>query len=313
MPFTKLGPDKYKSPSGRIWTKKQVIAYHASGGFRHKRRVRDALPVDPTNTIDVRNAFREEFNRRWRKVDSLVREAVVDKNSINSVAAFSSFIDTAVKQAVTGEWPVKYVRSAYNRGVGSACMTLQHAPTQINQCLPILADAAISETQGIAAATVQQTVRAFTDATMRCEPSMQAYTAVKERLVKVGEARSNMLVDWSVKRAYAEATLDTFSAAGVKQVGIDASGERRHFHIGDARKAEVIPRGKRPSPRQRNLIQRREAKLNRLGEVNVQTAEDDRVCMICENIAEDGPYDIDRARGLIPAHNRCRCLLIPVE
>lgn len=42
MPFTKVGKNKYRSPSGRIFTKKQVIAYYATGGFkrpvRKKRR-----------------------------------------------------------------------------------------------------------------------------------------------------------------------------------------------------------------------------------------------------------------------------------
>ena len=38
MPFKKVGPNRYKSPSGRKWTKKQVIAYHASDGFTKKRR-----------------------------------------------------------------------------------------------------------------------------------------------------------------------------------------------------------------------------------------------------------------------------------
>lgn len=32
MPFKKVGPNKYKSPSGRTFTKKQVEAYYASGG-----------------------------------------------------------------------------------------------------------------------------------------------------------------------------------------------------------------------------------------------------------------------------------------
>lgn len=32
MPFEKIGKDKYRSPSGKIWTKKQMIAYRASGG-----------------------------------------------------------------------------------------------------------------------------------------------------------------------------------------------------------------------------------------------------------------------------------------
>ncbi len=33
MPFKKIGPNKYKSPSGRKWTKKQVALYYATDGF----------------------------------------------------------------------------------------------------------------------------------------------------------------------------------------------------------------------------------------------------------------------------------------
>ncbi len=33
MPFKKVGPDKYVSPSGRTWTHKQVVAYYATNGF----------------------------------------------------------------------------------------------------------------------------------------------------------------------------------------------------------------------------------------------------------------------------------------
>jgi len=33
MPFVKVGPNKYKSPSGRIFTKKQVEMYYATNGF----------------------------------------------------------------------------------------------------------------------------------------------------------------------------------------------------------------------------------------------------------------------------------------
>lgn len=34
MPFTKSGPNQYTSPSGRKFTKKQVGAYYATGGFK---------------------------------------------------------------------------------------------------------------------------------------------------------------------------------------------------------------------------------------------------------------------------------------
>ena len=46
-------------------------------------------------------------------------------------------------------------------------------------------------------------------------------------------------------------------------------------------------------------------------EVGVQTAGDDRVCDECQDIADDGPYTLDEAEGLIPAHNGCRCAYFP--
>lgn len=40
MPFKKVGKDKYVSPSGRKFTKKQVALYYATDGFRKKMRKR---------------------------------------------------------------------------------------------------------------------------------------------------------------------------------------------------------------------------------------------------------------------------------
>lgn len=34
MPFKKTGPNRYRSPSGRTFTAKQVKAYYATGGFK---------------------------------------------------------------------------------------------------------------------------------------------------------------------------------------------------------------------------------------------------------------------------------------
>jgi hypothetical protein len=38
MPFKKTGPNAYRSPSGRKFTKKQVVAYYATGGFKRSPR-----------------------------------------------------------------------------------------------------------------------------------------------------------------------------------------------------------------------------------------------------------------------------------
>jgi hypothetical protein len=37
MPFTKVGKNDYTSPSGKHWTKKQVVAYYATDGFKKGR------------------------------------------------------------------------------------------------------------------------------------------------------------------------------------------------------------------------------------------------------------------------------------
>jgi hypothetical protein len=43
MPFRKVTPNKYKSPSGRTFTKKQVEAYYATSGFT--KPVRGSKPA----------------------------------------------------------------------------------------------------------------------------------------------------------------------------------------------------------------------------------------------------------------------------
>lgn len=40
MPFKKVGRNKYKSPSGRVFTKKQVALYYATDGFTRKPKRR---------------------------------------------------------------------------------------------------------------------------------------------------------------------------------------------------------------------------------------------------------------------------------
>lgn len=47
--------------------------------------------------------------------------------------------------------------------------------------------------------------------------------------------------------------------------------------------------------------------------VNVLTAGDDLVCIECEDISASGPYQLDEAETLIPAHPNCRCSFIPAD
>ena len=47
-------------------------------------------------------------------------------------------------------------------------------------------------------------------------------------------------------------------------------------------------------------------------EAEILTSGLDNVCDECEGLAEDGPYTLDQAEGLIPAHPSCACTLNPV-
>lgn len=43
MPFKKISKNKYKSPSGRTYSKKQVGLYYATGGFKKRPKAKTPL------------------------------------------------------------------------------------------------------------------------------------------------------------------------------------------------------------------------------------------------------------------------------
>jgi hypothetical protein len=47
--------------------------------------------------------------------------------------------------------------------------------------------------------------------------------------------------------------------------------------------------------------------------VNIVDMGDSKVCPVCEAAAADGPYTIEEARGMIPLHPNCRCVVQPMR
>jgi hypothetical protein len=47
MPFTKIGPDRYQSPSGRVYNAAQVRLYYANGGAFPGERKERAVGIGP--------------------------------------------------------------------------------------------------------------------------------------------------------------------------------------------------------------------------------------------------------------------------
>jgi hypothetical protein len=123
-------------------------------------------------------------------------------------------------------------------------------------------------------------------------------------------------------KAFSEATLDTYESAGVKRVGL-VPESLVAAPLRDARRTRVTPssgagsrsrRGEGPGGRTVQRIKRHERGVESAlagALVNVETAGDENVCKVCRKIARNGPYKINKARSLIPAHPRCRCVFVP--
>jgi hypothetical protein len=258
-------------------------------------------------------------------------------NSATKTEVWQRWFDNALDKLVVGgdgSWMRPYLSAAFDEGTkfgqlqAKTVVTHQYAGHR-SDALQVLARV---ELQGIGQAVSQQATRAVANGLLTQQSPMAIVRAVQAAIDKIGRIRSEAMVEMLVVRAHSEASLDVYEAEGIATVGLlpEAVAVQRLGAKDAARKQTkkagktVSPshaagsrsRGKSGGPGLRTQQRIRRAELNiarRLGEnVNVKTAGDDRVCPICEGISENGPYTINRARTLIPAHPRCRCVFVPV-
>lgn len=167
----------------------------------------------------------------------------------------------------------------------------------------ILQSLAIAELQGIIEATSQRVVRAFANGYLARKSPSAIATDCRAAVDAVGVQRGRLLAGFMVVRSHAAATLDGFRARGISRVGLVPELVSPVPVIGDA----VFPSRK---------VVRAENKLRaKFGgsDVDVMTAGDDAVCEECQDIADNGPYSLDEAESLIPAHVRCRCTFVSAD
>jgi hypothetical protein len=196
--------------------------------------------------------------------------------------------------------------------------------------LDALVSLARVELEGIIEAVSQQSIRVVANGLLTDQKPMTITRQVLNVIETVGRNRSNAMIELLVVRAHAEASLDIYEAAGIATVGLlpesraqakvvaDAKAQpKAKTKTKDAKRTGPGSRSRAATPSKSTINRIRRAELNiakRLGEnVNVRTAGDDDVCPVCEAISEDGPYSINAARGLIPAHPHCRCSFIPTD
>ena len=176
---------------------------------------------------------------------------------------------------------------------------------------------AISELAGVCAAAQQQITRAVTHCMMaNATPTATANAAAG--VVKVMRNRTRAMSEYVVAKTHATSTLSAFRSAGIRRVGIDPERIRKTTRdkilLKDRRYSGPGSRSREETPSART-IGRIEAAQESLeeglgaGEVDVVNGPDP--CPICEEIADDGPYDLDEAEDLIPQHPFCMCAFVP--
>lgn len=297
--------------------------------------VSDAVrKFDPTGTAGIRRSFRADLSRRWQHARRDVLRAVGEADGFGlerrgsyqigalaqgggSLHSFQNWLEGTLRQTVIAPGGIdQYIQRGYFAGVDRAERMLKVRNAYLIGGSDVISVSAMAELNGIMNAVVQYSVREMHAGMQSRARPMAVARSIVNRLDKIGATRSKALANVAVIQAHAAATLDIMQAAGVRRVGLIPE---YHIHVRRAfdhdHSISDAKRKRRRFPARTALtkILRAETRLASLETVNVLTAGDDDVCEICEGIAANGPYDIDSARSLIPAHPNCRCAFVPAE
>lgn len=262
---------------------------------------------DPTKTGPLRRNFAAAADQRLRTLKAATRKAIVSDNVLGFTGqagmpafgpaagaraeAFHEWFGAANDQSVlgrTGAWLTPYIAQAMHQGVADAQREVKGTPPQavpIHEPIQLHAQLALHELRGISGALRQQVDRAVGAGLGTNRRKNEVYRGVNKAFSTI-RPRALALTHHAVVKAYNKAKLITYKEAGYSKVGIDP---------------EYLPA---MFARDRNYEDDPEM-------VNILTAGDGYVCEECEEIAANGPYDIDEADGLIPAHPNCRCAFVP--
>lgn len=256
-------------------------------------------------------------------------------HSGSKIDIFQRWFDLALEGAVLqkdGSWLRPFLTEAYTLGTkfGQTQMASDKTHVLSGHRIEALITLARVELQGIMEAVSQQSMRAVANGLLTDARPAAITRQVLNVIETIGRNRSNAMIELLTVRAHAEASLDAYEAAGLSSVGLipesraqakvvtDAKAQpKAKIKAKDAKRSGPGSRSRTAVPSKSTINRIRRAELNvarRLGEnVNVRTAGDDDVCPVCEAISEEGPYTINSARALIPAHVHCRCVFTPAD
>lgn len=302
------------------------------------------VSVDPTGTKKLRTAMFSAMAIKFRGLRSALRTMIIEQDLLSlgskglmnianpaiqggstKTQMFQRWFDhVAAAQVLQGDGSYlrDYIRRGYEAGQEFAQQQVGNYTSRLAQDrIDTLFQLSVVELQGIIEAVSQKSVRAVASGLLHGDGAVRIARAVSNVVDTVGVQRAAALAELIVVKAFGEATLDVYEAAGVRRVGL--LPEVKLVRATDARPKKITPsgsagsrsrRGEAPGERTIQRVKKHEKAVEQLsgGLVNVETAGDDQVCPVCQRIARKGPYKINRARALIPAHPRCRCVFVPV-
>lgn len=204
---------------------------------------------DPTRTSSLRAAYAQAFKRRWGAVKKEVRQKIVQEDALGlraggalspaqRVASFSTWLNLTITRAVGRDWQNAFLRKGYQRGVAQADDDLQKAVKKTGQTFPRLEMPSVfhqalhaeeialleakydRDLEGIQSVVVSQASRKATEALSQSWTPEEAYTAVTDRVDKIGNTRAKALALAAIIDAFALGSLNRLSQVGIQRVSI---------------------------------------------------------------------------------------------
>lgn len=253
--------------------------------------------IDPTRTTMLRRKLAGQMTLRFRKLkgDILRRLELQPVTSTDQVGAFMVWLQTRIDRLILGEESVSRERPVVN-------LNLEGGPTWMQTVLQMAFRAgmerAVAKLDPFMPDMLSAVALARKQAIQRRQEAIQsrAYEDLKNVTSAMATSIRRELLDGI------DQGLSTKDIARLLNSRVDAIGTTRARLIA---RTEVVRAHHKAA-----LAVYREAEIDGVDvEVEWLTAADP--CPICVGLRDGGPYTLDEAEGLLPAHPRCRCALAP--
>lgn len=286
-----------------------------------RKSKKNPLRIDPSRTIGIQRKFMAEMKARFRKlraamwrfmvmddelglgkeaIPSLTKNAGSYKFATNpkKLIGFNIWLQNQIDQGLLStdvnggsNWTETYIYSAYKQGIARAY-------TQVNGTTPPNDKDRLKYEGG----KQQFIIDSFNFPERKSTVEIlatRAYNELDGVTDTMGQQMNRILSTGLINGD------SPYTIAAEMSNTIEDLGDKRALLIARTETAYAQAQGQLTGFRELGI-----AELGLLAEV--LTAEDDRVCPECEELASKGPYKIEDAGDLIPVHPACRCAWAPI-